>query len=78
MLVRAAPSGFAMAAAVGFQRPAKAVAAELAVSLPLPLALVVAGLPRSGRLTRRVAPALVVSLLAEAALACPPPRWMVT
>jgi hypothetical protein len=71
MLVWAAPSGFAKAAAVGFQRPAEAVAAELAVSLPL--VLVVARLPRSGRLTRRVAPALVASLLAEAALACPPP-----
>ena len=45
MLVWAAPSGFAMAAAVGFQRLAEAVAAELAVSLPLPLALVVVGLP---------------------------------
>ena len=78
MLVRAAPSGFAMAAAVGFHLPAEAVAAELAVSLQLPLALVVAGVPRSGRLTRRVAPALVASLLAEAALACPPPGWVVT
>jgi len=45
MLVWAAPSGFAMAASVGFQRPAEAVAAELVVSLPLPLALVVVGLP---------------------------------
>src|SRR6266404_7899389 len=78
VLVWAAPSGFAMAAAVGFQRPAEAVAAELVVSLPLPLALVVAGLPRSGRLTRRVAPALVASLLAEAAPACPPQGWVVT
>jgi hypothetical protein len=66
-LASVAPSTCALAAAVDFQRPAEAVAAELLVSLRL--AVVVACLLRSARWTRVVALTLVVMLL-PAALAC--------